>query len=265
MTFSYEAIANSVYLVALLGVLIYCGLRIVTKPDILLVYTRIKGIVIWVPVVVLTILMTLFLVIGKAIGEIANPGLAEVILANGAVTLLVGACVLPVALDVDKPTAGKTARRFAWFELFGLAVVGIAWSLLAINVAESFVQFEIKQDGFLPSISTTRVFEYLGFSCFALSAAFLEEIIFRGGLQGILERYRVERGWAVVIAAFLFALGHTGYISPDGIKELQIFGLALIFGFAKMRHGLTGAIAVHLANNFFAVMTQFLLGDSPGF
>ena len=90
---------------------------------------------------------------------------------------------------------------------------------------------------------------------FSLVGAVVEEVLFRGALQGNLSGSRVGPAGAILITSLVWALGHGAtYVQPPGIKETQIFGLGLIFGIMRERHGLRGSLALHLLNNGLVVL-----------
>jgi membrane protease YdiL (CAAX protease family) len=95
-----------------------------------------------------------------------------------------------------------------------------------------------------------------------LLAVPVEEIIFRGVLQGRLELWSLRRGLGasvpIVATSFLWALGHSGIVLPVGLKETQIFFFGLLLGWIRRRWGLTGAMAAHGGLNGFACVAQAL-------
>ena len=101
----------------------------------------------------------------------------------------------------------------------------------------------------------------------ALLAALIEEVVFRLGLQGVLEawckRLGVSVWWAIAATSFVFALGHAGMIDPDGIKELQIFAASMVFGYLKAAYGLRVAIYAHLGLNTYSIAME-AIGRAAG-
>jgi membrane protease YdiL (CAAX protease family) len=83
--------------------------------------------------------------------------------------------------------------------------------------------------------------------------AFGEEFLYRGCLQPIFARMCRGAGpdsWkAIVGIALLWTLGHTGSLSPDWVKYLQMFPLGLFLGWWYGRAGYLGSLLVHLGFN----------------
>lgn len=102
----------------------------------------------------------------------------------------------------------------------------------------------------------------IGLLLAVLLAVPVEEIVFRGILQGRLELWAMRRGLGasvpIAITSFLWALGHSGIVIPVGLKETQIFFFGLLLGWIRRRWGLTGAMAAHGGLNGFACVTQAL-------
>ncbi|MCB2155115.1 CPBP family intramembrane metalloprotease [bacterium] len=178
------------------------------------------------------------------------------------VMLAAAACALPAAFDMDRRSRkGGLPPKPVW-------QIGILAGTGAVIIV-SLLWFWVA--GLLFNVQGTEVFAgllVLGWQfptlvILALLAAPIEELIFRGALQGLLERICARFGWpawlAVVAAAALWALGHAGMVTPDGIKEGQILAIGLMLGFARRRFGLEGAIAIHLGLNMWTLLMQFAL------
>jgi membrane protease YdiL (CAAX protease family) len=96
-------------------------------------------------------------------------------------------------------------------------------------------------------------------------APLFEEITFRGFILGqclmaVPENKRTAlpaKALAVAFTAALFALMHNGHLEPAWVKWLQIFGIGIILGFIRLRHGLTAAILTHLIFNAFGGLLIF--------
>jgi membrane protease YdiL (CAAX protease family) len=103
----------------------------------------------------------------------------------------------------------------------------------------------------------------IGLMLGVLIAVPVEEVVFRGVIQGWLETRARRRGWGpavpVVLAALLWTCGHAGLVEPQGIKEIQIFVLGLVFGWARLRWGLLGAVVAHGVLNSYACISQIVL------
>ncbi len=156
--------------------------------------------------------------------------------------------------------AGRPSRRWwLWAGLLGAA--GTLISQLAFIPFEPTMTPDAQR--FFTSVGMRKAGIILG----VLLAPAVEEIVFRGVIQGRLEvwakRRRWPRFWAASIpiasASFLWTLGHVGLVQPQGLKEAQIFLLGLLFGAIRRRYGLLGAIVAHgVLNTYVCVGT--LLG-----
>ncbi len=100
----------------------------------------------------------------------------------------------------------------------------------------------------------------------ALIAPIVEEVIYRGTLQPLLCKLCRSNLGGVLVAGFLWALGHSGMVDPPGFKEFQIMGLALAFGYARLHFGLHASILLHLVNNALVMILQWglLHGQDAG-
>lgn len=92
----------------------------------------------------------------------------------------------------------------------------------------------------------------------------VEELLFRGFLQNFIKRY-VNRLWAIVITAALFALMH--FAISQGIGNIQLivslFALSLFLGFIYERERTIWApITLHMSFNAFSVL--MILLTHPG-
>lgn len=88
----------------------------------------------------------------------------------------------------------------------------------------------------------------------------VEEILFRGFLQNLIKRY-INRMWAIVITAALFALLH--FATSQGIGNVQLivslFVLSLFLGFIYERERTIWApITLHISFNAFSVFMILL-------
>ncbi len=93
----------------------------------------------------------------------------------------------------------------------------------------------------------------------ALIAPIVEEVMYRGTLQPLLCKLFKSNLGGVLVAGFLWALGHSGMVDPPGFKEFQIMGLALAFGYARLHFGLHAAILLHLVNNAMVMILQWVV------
>lgn len=157
-------------------------------------------------------------------------------------------------IPFDKPQ-GDLKALF----LFGLGFCGFA------NISVSYAGSLLTQLGFpsydMPSGSDPTGF--FGFMLTVISTAVIpplvEEFAFRGILFGWLEKYSEK--FALFATAILFGLMHRNFI-----QMFFAFLVGLILGFIRLKSGsIWLAVAVHAANNFFAVVTDYasqVLSDS---
>jgi len=96
----------------------------------------------------------------------------------------------------------------------------------------------------------------------AMLAPFIEEIIFRLGIQTSLERLCKLLRWspihAVGFTSLIFAICHGGNVEPIGFKETQIFITGLVFGMLKLKYGFYSCLASHLTLNGMIVTSHLL-------
>lgn len=140
--------------------------------------------------------------------------------------------------------------------LLGIAVGVTGWGAaygiyqlvtLVIGNAPEFSGFEVDTVGQWLLLLVTM----------ALLPGICEEVLFRGAIQGILERRGTARG--VVITAVLFGLFHL-----DPWRLIPTMFLGLVLGMLVVRTGsLVPAILAHVANNGVAVTVGYLFQDEP--
>lgn len=120
-------------------------------------------------------------------------------------------------------------------------------SMVALNI---FVQWFPLQDN-LDTVFDDLSHNILGVFGLAVLAPLLEEVLFRGAIQGCLMRF-YGRPWpAIITAALVFGIIHW---NPVQVVYASIFGIVL--GWIYYRTGsLLSVIVGHVLNNTFAVMT----------
>lgn len=84
----------------------------------------------------------------------------------------------------------------------------------------------------------------------------IEEIIYRGGVQHLLEPYGAKR--AVIFSAILF-----GFMHHDLYQAIAAAGCGLVFGYAKYHYGLRNAIILHVLNNIFVTCSELYRSMAP--
>jgi membrane protease YdiL (CAAX protease family) len=153
-------------------------------------------------------------------------------------------------------------RRYAREGLVCLAImVSFSWAWLSITsmLAQAQVAQEL-QKAIPENLSAPRITALLLGLCLA---PFVEEIIFRGVIMqtlmflagwmhwGGLRKFRLELFLPVFITSLIWASLHVGMIEPAWVKYVQVTGLGMVLGLARLRMGLVGSIALHLAFNIF--------------
>lgn len=126
-------------------------------------------------------------------------------------------------------------------------------SIFALNI---FVQWFPLEDN-LGDVFDRLSHNALGVFGLAVLAPLLEEVLFRGAIQGALMRF-FGRPWpAIIIGALVFGIIHW---NPVQIVYATLFGIVL--GWIYYRTGsLMSVIVGHVLNNTFAVITT-VLGSS---
>lgn len=84
---------------------------------------------------------------------------------------------------------------------------------------------------------------------FALLAAVVEEVCFRGFLQPVVANYAGGRWVGIVVAAVLWAFGHAGHLKLPWVLETHLFVFGLMLGWMRERDGLLAAVSLHLTYN----------------
>lgn len=249
---TYPDIAQTLYGLALVGLMAWALFRVVFQPSLLDNIHRSPSALIWkwmlflVPLV-LVLTGWAFVVGGSASMTILGPLLLVTL-----VMIIISLASWPITVERDRPGRFPMWRCTLEFPFFLVATM--VWSILSIQFFQVTTEVEMSEEFFLADIVQRPWVEFAALTVFVVILAILEELIFRGGIQGALEKTRVGVPGAILISSLVWSLGHVGYLEPHGIKELQILGLGIIFGVAKARHGLRWAVLLHVANNLLAMM-----------
>ena len=127
-------------------------------------------------------------------------------------------------------------------------------SMFALNI---FVQwFPLKNN--LTDLFVGLSHNPLGIISLAFLGPLLEEVLFRGAIQGLLMRY-FGRPWpAIIVAALVFGVFH---MNPVQIVYATLLGI--VFGWIYYRTGsLMSVIVGHVLNNSLAVITTAAFGSA---
>lgn len=130
----------------------------------------------------------------------------------------------------------------------------VFFSMLAINIFVQWFPLENNLGGVFSGLSRN----VLGVLSLAVLAPLLEEVLFRGAIQGLLMRL-FGRPWpAIIVAALIFGVSH---MNPVQIVYATLLGI--IFGWIYYRTGsLLSVIVGHVLNNSLAVVTTLLYSAS---
>lgn len=136
--------------------------------------------------------------------------------------------------------------------LFSTLVV--FFSMFVLNIFVQWFPLEDNLGGVFSGLSRN----VLGVLSVAVLAPLLEEVLFRGAIQGLLMRL-FGRPWpAIIVAALIFGVFH---MNPVQIVYATLLGI--IFGWIYYRTGsLLSVIVGHVLNNSFAVVTTLLYSAS---
>lgn len=120
-------------------------------------------------------------------------------------------------------------------------------SMFALNI---FVQWFPLENN-LTDVFSGLSRNVLGIFCLAVLAPLLEEVLFRGAIQGVLMRY-FGRPWpAIIVSALVFGVFHW---NPIQVVYATLLGIVL--GWIYYRTGsLMSVIVGHVLNNTLAVVT----------
>ncbi len=152
----------------------------------------------------------------------------------------------------DATELPKAGRRF-----YAVATLGmIAWNAPFLLAASKFDAAENNYFRFATLDQPVILFLLI---TIALCAPVSEEIVYRGVIQTWVGKIAKNAAVGGVVAGLLFAIAHAGMVDKPGVKELQILGLAALFGWARWKYGLTASIALHFINNAMALILHLII------
>ncbi len=209
-------------------------------------------------VVCLVGVLSVFLGLGFVVGQ-ATPDQVLVVAFSALSSVLLATAAFPAA---KQPEPGEGLDHPKALRILPLLAVGgmvWGWAVFVLLPAET------KETGIVKLFDLNSPFLFIASTAMALIAAVVEEVIFRGGLQTLLtEKTPLGVPGAIVLVSIVWALGHVGaYVEQVGVKELQIFGLGVIYGYARWRFGLSAAIVLHLFNNGVTLLLLVILPSPP--
>lgn len=200
------------------------------------------------------------LALAAAVGQVDGTLMAGIVfsLVTG---IFLTAVWLPLGLEED---AGREmALPRGWIGWVPWVLVLVVWNGVFLFVIGFLIEVEMAEGGVIEQVVPSRPVLYAGFTAFAVAAAITEEATYRAGMQGLLRRTWLGAHGAIWSTAVFFALLHGGYVAQFGVKEVQILGLAAIFGYARERHGLAAAVGLHVGNNLGAMILGLFLPELP--
>jgi len=154
--------------------------------------------------------------------------------------------VLPEPIASLAPLPTNWTRY--WLNILGVGVGAVVYSAVLFLITQPRPGL-IVQDLISPGapIMTPLTVVIL------LEFAFVEELIFRLGIQNYLGAKLINKRYgyaiAVTLTAALWAMAHVGSLDPDWIKLAQIFPLGLALGWLYRRQGTESTIMAHALFN----------------
>jgi membrane protease YdiL (CAAX protease family) len=152
----------------------------------------------------------------------------------------------PFTTDAAPPTPIDWPRY--WLTIVGVGVGAVAYSAVLFLItqprpgliAQSILSTDVQ---IITPLTLVVILEF----------AFVEELIFRLGIQNYLGAKLVNRryGYAIAVAltAALWSMAHVGSLDPDWVKLAQIFPLGLALGWLYRRQGTESTIMAHALFN----------------
>jgi membrane protease YdiL (CAAX protease family) len=157
---------------------------------------------------------------------------------------------VPVASIEPEPIAPPPNNWWRyWLNILGVGMGAVVYSAVLFLITQPRPGL-IAQDLMSPDgpIMTPLTLVIL------LEFAFVEELIFRLGIQNYLgaklAKQRYGYAIAVALTAALWSMAHVGSLNPDWVKLAQIFPLGLALGWLYRRQGTESTIMAHALFNF---------------
>jgi membrane protease YdiL (CAAX protease family) len=143
-----------------------------------------------------------------------------------------------------------------------LVVTGsVLFSVLLFSFTSPAITDELREfSGVAPSASLVNI---LVSTIAVLELAFVEEIVFRLGIQTYIIKYFDWYGnkyWlAIAVTSGIWTLGHLGVLDPNWVKLVQVFPIGLAFGWLFYKYGAESSILAHgLLNVIMVLLTPVL-------
>lgn len=185
----------------------------------------------------------------------ANPGVNDCIVDGAAIGMFVSSAVMLLFLHFS----GNYRLRFRSFRLISrapllLATMLIFAAMFALNIFVQWFPLQDKMAWMFEGLSHN----ILGIIGMVLLAPLLEEVLFRGAIQGLLMRLFGKPWPAIIVAALIFGIVHW---NPVQVVYATLLGIVL--GWIYYRSGnLVYVIVGHVLNNAVAAYTTATLSSS---
>ncbi len=154
----------------------------------------------------------------------------------------------PIEAEAVPPTPAPINWPRYWLNIAGVAIGAIAYSAVLFLITQPRPGL-IAQNLLSPDVQIITPLTLV----IILEFAFVEELIFRLGIQNYLGAKLINQryGYAIAIAltAALWSIAHVGSLEPDWIKLAQIFPLGLALGWLYRRQGTESTIMAHALFN----------------
>jgi membrane protease YdiL (CAAX protease family) len=129
-------------------------------------------------------------------------------------------------------------------------VAAVAYSCVLLSATAPRVSETVRQLAELQSAKAGLASQPSLMAALAmLEFAFVEEIVFRLGIQNLLAKtMRLRRQWywiAIILTAALWSSGHAGTLEPGWVKMAQIFPIGLALGKLCEKYGVESCIVAH--------------------
>ena len=184
-----------------------------------------------------------------------NPAVNDLLVDGAAIGMLVSTAVMLLFLHIS----GNYRLRFRSFKLIShtpllQSTMLIFAAMFALNIFVQWFPLQDKMAWMFEGLSHN----ILGIISMVVLAPLLEEILFRGAIQGVLMRLFGKPWPAIVVAALIFGIVHW---NPVQVVYATLLGIVL--GWIYYRSGnLVYVIVGHVLNNAIAAYTTAAISPS---
>ena len=149
--------------------------------------------------------------------------------------------------DAGLPMGGRGEGASAFVGLLGFPLLLLG--TVGVNLLTAGLE-SLRQSDESSVFANMTVYHALLISA---AAAFGEELLYRGLIQGTLSR-RLPMAAAIAIQAVVFGFAHSGYATWIHVLLPTLFGL--VAGFAAWRFGIWASIILHFVVDVFAFLAE---------